>query len=454
MSRLGRLDDLGHGLVRKNRESVIKNDRFWRLDFSPLAGLESRTYGAFKFAERTMILHVDMDAFYAAVEQRDRPELAGEAVIVGGTPQGRGVVCAANYEARKFGVHSAMPAVTAKRLCPHAVFLAPRMKHYAEISDQIRAVFDRYTPLVEPLSLDEAFLDVTGSESLFGDSIHIGRQIKCEILEELNLVASVGVAPNKFLAKVASDLEKPDGFVVVDPRHVQQFLDPLPVSRLWGVGRVTDKTFQRLQIRTIQDLRRLPESVLHEQFGEHGRHLWQLARGIDLRQVVPYRQAKSISHETTFAVDIDDEEVLRAWAIELSEQVAWRLRRHQLRGRTVHLKVRFRDFRTISRAQTLVNATDVTEEIRGATIDMLSRRLPHDRLSVRLLGVGVSGFDDGDQRQRLLFEEQEHAAQQRVDAAVDKIRDRFGKSSLGRAASLLRIPKASPSYGEDEKRSS
>ncbi len=194
-----------------------------------------------------MILHVDMDAFYASVEERDRPELVGRPVIVGGTPDGRGVVAAANYVARKFGVHSAMPAITAKRLCPRAVFLRPRMQHYAEVSEQIRAIFERYTPLVEPLSLDEAFLDVTGSLPLFGSGPTIAAGIKRVIREELSFVASVGVAPNKFLAKLASDLEKPDGLVVVDPERITAFLDPLPVGRLWGVGRVTGKVFERLQ---------------------------------------------------------------------------------------------------------------------------------------------------------------------------------------------------------------
>ena len=187
---------------------------------------------------RTVILHVDMDAFYASVEERDRPDLVGKPVIVGGSPEGRGVVAAANYVARKFGVHSAMPAVTARRLCPHAIFLRPRMDHYVDVSDQIRAIFKNYTPLVEPLSLDEAFLDVIGSESLFGPAVSIGRAIKEEIRDRLRLVASVGVAPNKFLAKIASDLKKPDGFVVVEAECVQEFLDPLPVGRLWGVGKV------------------------------------------------------------------------------------------------------------------------------------------------------------------------------------------------------------------------
>jgi DNA polymerase-4 len=271
-----------------------------------------------------MILHVDMDAFYASIEERDRPELVGRPVIVGGTPQGRGVVAAANYVVRKFGVHSAMPTATALRLCPQAIVVPPRMGHYAEISDQIREIFLRYTPLVEPLSLDEAFLDVHGTEQLFGPPVVVARRIKQDIWQETQLVASVGVAPNKFLAKIASDLEKPDALVVVDPDGVQQFLDPLPVGRLWGVGRVTGGTLERMGVVTIGVLRRLAPETLAEHFGSQGEHFWKLANGIDDRTVVPDREAKSISHETTFPADIRDRETLRAWVLELAEHVGRR----------------------------------------------------------------------------------------------------------------------------------
>jgi DNA polymerase-4 len=390
-----------------------------------------------------MILHVDMDAFYASVEEREQPKLRGQPVIVGGTPEGRGVVAAANYEARKFGVHSAMPAARAKRVCPHAVFLPPRLDYYAEVSREIRDIFLRYTPLVEPLSLDEAFLDSTGSESLFGSSVEIGRQIKQEISDKLQLVASVGVASNKFLAKVASDLEKPDGFVVVNPGRIQQFLDPLPVGRLWGVGRVTEKVFERLGVQTIRDVRHLPLETLRQHFGEQGKHLWELSRGIDDRRVVPDREAKSVSHETTFAEDVDDLEVLRAWVLELTEQVSRRLRRHDLLGRTVQLKVRFSDFQTITRSRTLPRPTNVTQEIWKATDEMLSTRLPAKHLAVRLLGVGVSGFDNPDQTQRSLFDDEDHAAQANLDQAADHIREKFGSTAIGRASGLLHQVKQS-----------
>src|SRR5262245_9576192 len=327
-----------------------------------------------------MILHVDMDAFYASIEERDDPSLVGKPVIVGGSAESRGVVAAANYEVRKFGVHSAMASARAKRLCPHAVFIKPRMNHYAEVSQQIRSILEEFTPLIEPLSLDEAFLDGTGSESLFGPAAGIGRLIKQRIRSELGLVASVGVAPNKFVAKIASDLNKPDGFLVVECGDVQAFLDPLPVGRLWGVGQVTGQVFDRLGIRTIGQLRQLSVELLNDLFGSSGEHYWRLANGLDDRQVIPDREAKSISHETTFVEDIADREVLRAWLTELAEQVARRLRRQALKGRTVELKIRFADFQTINRSFTLSEPTNITQELLQAGTELLTTRLPQHHL--------------------------------------------------------------------------
>ena len=269
-----------------------------------------------------------------------------------------------------------------------------------------------------------------------GQPVQIGQQIKQAVREETQLVVSVGVAPNKFLAKIASDLQKPDGFVVVEPDRIQEFLDPLPVERLWGVGRQGSKVFQRLGIRTISQLRQWPVEMLQRHFGSQGEHLWQLAHGIDHRQVVPEQEAKSISHETTFETDIDDQEVLRAWLLDLTEQVGWRLRRHVLRGRVIHLKVRFADFSTITRSQTLPEPTDITDEMWQIADEMFCERLPPDHLPVRLLGMGVGGLDASGVRQRLLFDQDERQRQSGLDATRDQIRERFGSSALRRAASL------------------
>ena len=329
-----------------------------------------------------------------------------------------------------------MPAVTARRLCPQGVYLSPRIGYYAEVSRQIREIFERFTPLVEPLSLDEAFLDVTGSQNLFGPAEEIARKLKQAIRDELRLVVSVGVAPNKFLAKIASDLKKPDALVVVEPDQVQEFLDPLPVERLWGVGREGSKVFQRLGIRTIGDLRQWPLDTLQARFGTSGEHLWNLAHGRDDRPVLPEREAKSISNETTFERDIADMEVLRAWLVDLTEQVGYRLRRHGLRGRTVHLKVRFADFSLITRSCTLPEPTDITDALWRAADELLLQRLPAGHLPVRLLGMGVSGLNDTGLVQGLLFDGHERQKQSRVDAVADEIKERFGVDSLRRGSSL------------------
>ena len=383
------------------------------------------------------ILHIDMDAFYASVEERNQPALAGKAVVVGGSPQGRGVVAAANYAARKYGIHSAMPAATARRLCPHAVFLPTRHAYYAEVAHQIRAIFQRYTPLVEPLSLDEAFLDVTDSRKLFGDASAIGRRVKREIAQELRLTASVGIAPNKFLAKVASDLGKPDGFVVVDPEHVLRFLDPLPVSRLWGVGKVAARRLREHGVTSIGQLRERPQVWLQQLFGKQSEHLWRLAHGMDERAVIADGETKSISHETTFERDITERDILRAWLAELTEQVGVRLRRYGLHGRTVHVKIRFADFKTITRAHTMAEASSITHELWQVAVRLLDDNLPARNPGVRLLGVGVSGFEH-EPIQGLLFAQVARDRQVRLDAISDDVKRRFGTSALRRALDLQR----------------
>lgn len=406
-----------------------------------------------------MILHVDMDAFYASIEERDRPELVGRPLIVGGAPEGRGVVAAANYAVREFGVHSAMATAAALRRCPHAVVLPPRMEHYAGVSRRIRHIFFRYTPLVEPLALDEAFLDATGSEPLFGSAVTIARRIKEDIRREVGLVASVGVAPNKFLAKIASDLKKPDALVVVAPERVQEFLDPLPAGRLWGVGRVAADGLERMGARTIGELRRLPSEELRRRFGAQGEHFWRLAHGLDERRVVPDREAKSISRETTFPDDLRDPDALRAWLWELAEQVGRRLRRHRLRGRTVQLKLRFADFRTITRAHTLPLATNITREIGQTAVDLLAHALPARHPGARLLGVGVTGLENPERTQRGLFEDEERQKQSQLDAVADAIQAKFGAAALSRGLShqsqsegRLRAKTQSRQDAEEDKR--
>ncbi len=383
-----------------------------------------------------MILHVDMDAFYASVEQRDNPALRGKPVIVGGSAQGRGVVSAASYEARQFGVHSAMPASQAVRLCPQGIFVKPRMQHYAAISKQIREIMFGFSSLVEPIALDEAFIDVSGSVRLFGPADSIARQIKQSIKQQTGLIASAGVAPNKYLAKVASDLDKPDGLVIVDPETINQFLDPLEITRIWGVGRACERKFAGMGVRTIGQLRALPLETLQRSFGVNAEHFWQLARGIDGRSVVPDRESKSVSHETTFHSDINQREILEAWLLELVDQVARRMRRYQIRGRTIQLKIRFSDFHTITRAQTLAEPTWQTRELWETAKHILVKALEPQHRPVRLLGAGVSNLSTREARQMTLFEEGENEKLGRLDSAADEIRDKFGSSAVKRAAAM------------------
>ena len=382
-----------------------------------------------------MILHIDMDAFYASIEIRDNPALAKLPVVVGGTPQGRGVVSTANYIARQYGIHSAMPASQAVRLCPHATFLRPRMDHYAQVAREIRAIFHDYTDLVEPLSLDEAFIDVTGSQALFGDAVSIAKQIKQRIHDQLGLTASAGVAPNKFLAKVASDLEKPNGLVVVRADAVTEFLDPLPVSRVWGVGEQTQKKLDRYNIRTIGDLRGLSMELLKTIVGVNCEHFYQLARGQDSRLVVPDRDAKSISHETTFHQDIHDGEAVLAWLLDLTDQVARRMRRYDMFGRTVQLKLRYSNFETLTRSATLDEPTHATDKLAAAVTAIFNKSNLNVARGIRLVGMGVSQLSVGRAVQLTLFDQPERERSTRMDQAADAIRDKFGKHALMRGSS-------------------
>ncbi len=380
------------------------------------------------------IIHVDMDAFYASVEQFDRPELRGMPVIVGGPANARGVVSAASYEVRPFGVHSAMPTAQAIRRCPQAIVLPVRMERYVEVSRQIRAIFERYTPLVEPISLDEAFLDVAGSVNLFGPAEQIGRTIKQEIRAQTQLTASVGVAPNKFLAKLASDLDKPDGFVVITEQNKQAILDPLGVGRIWGVGKVTEKALRERGIRTIGDLRRRPPEELQTLLGNAAEHLLRLAHGDDDRDVESDRRHKSLSSEQTFATDVDDTTVLLAVLLEQVEEVAERLRRHDLEARTITLKLRYGDFRTVTRSETLGEATHLTAPLWQAAERVFRQWHRRSGGALRLLGFGATGLSPAGVGQASLFTDPELERLKRLDKTVDAIRNRYGKRSLHRGS--------------------
>ena len=375
------------------------------------------------------ILHVDLDAFFAAVEQRDRPELRGKPVIVGGGgPNQRGVVSAASYEARTFGVHSAMPLRTAGRLCPNGVFLPVDGAKYQAVSREVMTILRRYTPLVEPISIDEAFLDVTGSRKLFGDGETIGRLVKKAIHEEVGLTASVGVARTKLVAKIASDLRKPDGLVVVKPGDEEAFLRPLPISRLWGVGAKSAAALSEYGVRTIGDLAGLPADLLVRRFGKHGASLGDRARGLDADPVGNRDAAKSVGHEHTFDVDTSDRDVIERTILAMSEGVAGRLRDSHVRASTVTVKIRDTSFRTITRQRTLSEPTDLTEPIFRTALELAR---PEVRgLKIRLLGVTASGLGERDQ---LSLFEADDPRRRRVTEAADTVRHRFGERAITRA---------------------
>lgn len=374
------------------------------------------------------ILHADMDAFYAAIEQRDHPPWRGKPVIVGGDGP-RQVVSTASYEARKFGVHSAMPGVRAKQLCPHGIFVVPRMDVYAAVAEQVREVFERFTDQVEPLSLDEAFLDVTGSRALFGDGASIAARIKTEVKGATQLTVSVGVASSKYVAKVASDLRKPDGLVVVPPGTEVAFLAPLSVSRLWGVGPVTQQQLERAGLRSIGDVQSRSEAALVAAFGPNlGEHLFVLANGLDPRAVEPDRAAKSIGHELTFAEDLRRDDEVKGVLLQLAEMVGRRLRRAAVRGTVVRLKLRYPDFTTLVRQQKVAPTADDLEIYRVASA-LLDAAWNRD-LGVRLLGVTLAGLGGADGPSQGSLFAPPSKKRDRLLRAMDKIRDRHGEQSV------------------------
>lgn len=382
------------------------------------------------------IIHLDMDAFYPAVEVKDHPQLRGKPVIVGGGRE-RGVVSSASYEARKFGVHSAQPMATAMRLCSHGIFLPVRMSRYKEVSRQVFAIFHRFTPLVEPLSIDEAFLDVTGVERLAGQPQEIALKIKQKVLEETGLTVSAGVAPSKFVAKIASDMDKPDGLTVVSPGMVREFLDPLPINKMWGVGKATQQVLARLGIQTFQDLRQMPIELLEKTLGKHGAAMHRLAMGIDDRPVEPERETKSIGHEETFVRDILDLEEARKELLSLTGRVARRMRREKVKGATISLKVKYSDFTQISRASTLDTSTDDSGDIYAVACQLL-RKTEVGKRPVRLIGISLSKLTSTENGIQLSLFGPDRASLKRkeLNTALDSICDKFGEKSI-RPATLI-----------------
>lgn len=399
------------------------------------------------------ILHVDMDAFYASVEQLDHPEYRGKPLIVGGSPRERGVVAAASYEVRRYGVRSAMPTAKALKLCPHLIRVPVRMERYKEASEQIFAIFHRFTPLVQSISLDEAFLDITASQRLYGEPAAIAQRIRREIRETTGLTASVGVASCRFVAKIASDLDKPDGLTVIPAEDMLERLGPLPVGKIWGVGPVTNRRLEKLGITTIRQLRAWPREALEREFGRSGGDLHDLSHCRDGSEVVPDEESedKSISHEETFATDITDLPLLETVLREHADRVAARMRRRGLVGRVVFIKIRYHDFTTATRRITIGKGTALAELIFRHGAELLRTRTEAGRLPVRLLGIGMSGLAEAGEVQGTLFteapagdkgtagdEDGRLARLGRLEETAEAIRAKLGKGAIQRASVKFR----------------
>ncbi len=386
-------------------------------------------------AQRT-ILHLDLDAFFVAVERLDNPALVGKPVIVGGRPEARGVVASASYECRPFGVQSAMPTAVALRLCPQAILVPGHHERYAELSRAVMALLRPYAPAMEQISIDEAFLDLTGTQALFGDPAALAQALQRRIDAELRLSASLGVAGNKLMAKIASDFGKPHGVTVIPPGQEAAFLAPLPIRRLWGVGRVTATELNRLGILTIGQLAAWPLAELRGRFGSHGEGLWRAAHGLDDSPVEEERERKSISREETFARDVHDIAVLRRELLRLSEEVAHSLRRHQVQARTVDIKLRYGDFTTLTRQASLPEPVDTGPAVYAQALALFAAAWDRRR-PLRLIGVGTARLCQPARQLRLFEQEDRRRAQ--LDEALDRIRARFGEDAIQRA-SLLEPP--------------
>ena len=377
---------------------------------------------------QSTILHVDMDAFFASVEERDNPALKGRAVVVGSGV--RGVVSAANYEARKFGIHAAMPVGRAKRLAPHAIFVPPNMSRYSEVSTHIMEIFRSVTPLVEPLSLDEAFLDVTGAKRLLGSGREIAKSIREKIEASQGITCSVGIATSKFIAKLASGRCKPNGMLEIAHDRVLEFLHPLPVNTIWGVGPKTNEELAKLGLLTVADIANTPRQTLIRALGQAtGASLYELSWGRDYREVIPEEIDKSISAAETFDTDIEDQEIILREFLRLTEKATYRMREKDFSARTISIKVRFADFKTITRSKTLPLPLSATHEV-FEVVKALFLALKLDRARVRLVGVSLDGFEDGvDGTEQLILGEREKGWRQ-ATAAIDRASARFGQGSV------------------------
>ncbi len=390
-------------------------------------------------AKARVILHVDMDAFFAAIEQRDHPEYRGRPVVIGADPQqgrGRGVVATASYEAREYGIHSALPISQAWRRCPNAVFLRGNHRYYREVSAQVMDILSTFSPVIQKISIDEAFLDVTGSLRLFGSPEHLARTLKQKIRDECDLTASVGIAANKFIAKIASDLEKPDGLTICPPGQERAFLAPLPIRKLWGVGAKTAARLEALGLKTIGEIADYPVKGLIDRLGAWGYQLHQLAHGIDNRPVATRSLRKSISEETTYLEDVDDDSLVEHTLFTIADRLSRTMRRKGLKGRTITLKIRFEGFETHTRSRTLSDFINDADTLRAIAVSQY-RSFQRQGRKVRLVGIGVSQLNTVFGEQMSLFDTpEENPTSERLDALLDELKRKFGEDAVTRGSLL------------------
>lgn len=382
-----------------------------------------------------VIMHLDMDAFFAAIEQLDNPEYRGKPVVVGADPQGgkgRGVVSTASYEARTYGIHSALPISQAYRLCPHAIFVRGRIQRYVELSRKIIEIIKNYSPVVEQISIDEAFVDISGSLRLLGSAKEIAVKLKADILQQTGLKASVGIAPNKFIAKIASDLEKPDGLTICEQGHEKAFLAPLPIRKLWGVGARTEERLQKLGIHTIGDIAAFDVKKLTEKLGVWGFGLWKLANGIDNRKVGTQHKRKSISEERTFNEDVADYTTVEKTLFKIADELSRTMRRKALKGRTITLKLRLEGFDTFTRSKKLTDYVQDADSLRAVVVGMF-RQFPINERKVRLVGIAVSQLNTLGGEQLPLFENTP-ANNKELEKLLDELKQRFGEKVIMRGS--------------------